>query len=143
MLGGSGEHPLLPLLICVQSHPESLVHFFLLFTVLHGPHLPPFFLFSQPQPRRTPGGAVIHAAGIGHPTRKRAVHLEAAEARDDGDGGEEEGSFMPLSGAIRADCQPDQPECVPCTSPVGSDPHPVTTPNDAYLLPCGLPHHPT
>ena len=32
---------------------------------------------------------------------------------------------------------------VPCTSPVGSDPHPVTTPNDAYLLPCGLPHHPT
>ena len=33
--------------------------------------------------------------------------------------------------------------CVPCTSPVGSDPHPVTTPNDAYLLPCGLPHHPT
>ena len=35
------------------------------------------------------------------------------------------------------------PTCVPCTSPVGSDPHPVTTPNDAYLLPCGLPHHPT
>ena len=32
---------------------------------------------------------------------------------------------------------------MPCTSPVGSDPHPVTTPNDAYLLPCGLPHHPT
>ena len=45
-----GEHPTLPL-IALQSQPESLLHLFLL--TVHGPHLPPFFLFSQPQPRRT------------------------------------------------------------------------------------------
>ena len=39
------------------------------------------------------GGAGIHAAGVRHPTRKRAVRLEAAEARDDGDGGEDEGEL--------------------------------------------------
>ena len=38
-----GEHPALPL-IAFHSQPESLVHLFLL--TVHGPHLPPFFLFS-------------------------------------------------------------------------------------------------
>ena len=87
-----GEHPTLPL-IAFQSQPESLLHLFLL--PVHGPHLPPFFLFSQPQPRvlLRRGGAGIHAAGVRHPTRKRAVRLEAAEARDAGDGGEEEGEL--------------------------------------------------